>query len=147
MRPDSGAPDLALAPGVYEDMLSHCLGEQPIEAVGLLSGLAGLAIRSHPLRNVLPAPRNQRAFLAAPFDQFLAERAARSAGLEILASYHSHPDGGPSLSAADLAWARIGAIHLVVAFRTSGNPRPVARAFRFGGEGRVTPVALRVGAD
>ena len=113
--------------------------------MGLLSGRAGLAIRSHPLRNVLPAPRNRRAFLAAPFDQFLAERAARSAGLEILASYHSHPDGGAALSADDLAWARIGAIHLVVAFRTTGKPRPVARAFRVDGEGQTTPVALRVG--
>ena len=75
----------------------------PSEAVGLLAGAAdGTVNRVFPLSNI----GRLGSFLADPYEQFLAERAIRDAGLQLLAIFHSHPWGGATLSAEDIRFAK-----------------------------------------
>ena len=78
----------------------------PGECCGLLLGhrdgdLAS-AVALHPARNL--SPERER-FQIAPDDHFPAVRRARSAGLQVIGCYHSHPHGQAAPSAADLAGA------------------------------------------
>ena len=132
-------PGLALG-----KMVRHCLDQSPAEAVGFLVG-HGAAVRLvEPLRNIVPIPENRRAFLAEPYSQFLAERRAASMGLRIVAVYHSHPDGGASLSANDIAVSRRSIpLHVVISFSVRLPEQVTARAYRLT-DGRPHEVVIVV---
>jgi [CysO sulfur-carrier protein]-S-L-cysteine hydrolase len=127
-----------------KEMIRHCLSESPAEAVGLLAG-QGAAVRLvEPLRNIVSKPHNRLAFLADPYCQFLAERRTASTGLELLAIYHSHPDGGASLSAKDIAVSRRDIpMHVVISFPVQLPKQVVTRAYRLI-NGRPREVAIVV---
>lgn len=96
---------LTLTKALYEELIQHAREAIPAEAVGLLAGTTTAARIAIPLPNVTGTVASSRTFLADPRAQFLAERRLRAAGLRITAIYHSHPGGGPILSAADQALA------------------------------------------
>lgn len=125
---------LQLPRSVYDELVRHAREAMPAEAVGLLGGTATAARLAIPLPNVAGPVAGSRAFLADPRAQFLAERRLTAAGLRITAIYHSHPGGGPVLSAADreLAASWPGVLHVVIAVaRPSGRPDEI-RAYRPG---------------
>jgi proteasome lid subunit RPN8/RPN11 len=62
----------------------------------------------------LPNLAAHGAFLADPRAQFEAERTLARLKLIPVAVYHSHPGGTPTLSDADLAFARPGLLQLVI---------------------------------
>ncbi len=89
----------------------------PRECCGLLEGRRdgdGTRIEAlHPARNLSPAPD---AFEIVPADHFAAQRAARSAGRDIVGCYHSHPDGRAEPSPRDRAGAaEAGFVWLIAA--------------------------------
>lgn len=95
---------LILPVALRAQVLEHALREAPREAVGLLGGIGGTASVALPLRNRAPGLHE---FFADPYEQFQAERGLAGEGLEVVAIYHSHPDGGPRPSQADLAFAQV----------------------------------------
>ena len=135
--------ELALTSGVYEQMLAHVLRSRPREAVGLLGGsAAGEVSRVVPLDNIAAG---DRAFLADPFSQYDALRRLREDQLELLAIYHSHPDGGVDPSADDLAYARRWrCAHVVIAIGAGRASTPRVRAFRCAEHGSVVDVEVRI---
>ena len=136
---------LSIAAAAYGEMLAHCVAESPREAVGLLSGRGRAVLQSYALRNIVPAPRDRRFFLADPYDQFLAQRSIAVARQEVIAIYHSHPDGGAALSSEDTAASgQRDRIQVVIALTTSRTACPVVRAFRQSAEGRAMEVSLRI---
>jgi [CysO sulfur-carrier protein]-S-L-cysteine hydrolase len=140
MKPGAG---LVLASGVYSQMLAHVRQSRPREAVGLLGGRAtGEVSRVMPLDNIAAG---DRAFLADPFSQYDALRRLREDELELLAIYHSHPDGGVDPSAEDLAYARQWACaHVVIAIGTGADSTPRVRAFICADRGSVVDVGVRI---
>jgi proteasome lid subunit RPN8/RPN11 len=129
---------------VYAEMVEHCLQVSPQEAVGLLAGHLGLAMRVQPLPNIAPPPDNLRAFLADPYEQFQAERRIARCGMELVAVYHSHPGGGAALSVNDIAvnWSRL-CIQVVVAFPMVGSVEGTTRAFQIiHGEAVEVPIVI-----
>ncbi|RDI96626.1 metal-dependent protease of the PAD1/JAB1 superfamily [Meiothermus sp. QL-1] len=86
-----------------EQTLAHLRAVWPEEGVGLWLGRAGRVLRVQPLANRHPTPRV--AYRADPQALLEALRAAERAGLELLAIYHSHPQGPPCPSEADRAQA------------------------------------------
>lgn len=92
----------------------------PSEVVGILGGKASRATELIELTNQL----GEAAFFVHPREQFAAERRISTLGLEIVAIYHSHPGGGPTMSVRDIFYAaRWQVVHLVVAVaRRSGLP-------------------------
>lgn len=91
---------IVFAPEAIEQMVATASRELPREAVGFLAGNANAANEVVPLEHI----GDHRSFLVLPQSQFLAQREIRDRGLEIVAVFHSHPDGGTSLSPEDIAF-------------------------------------------
>ena len=84
----------------------------PAEVVGLLGGRAGHARSIYPLTNRAVAGR----FFADPYEQYLAETQIARAGEQVLATFHSHPEGPAELSLEDIRFVfEVAPIAIVVA--------------------------------
>src|SRR2546421_11427722 len=95
---------LTIPAELWGQVLQHARESLPREAVGLLAGNAnGRVMLVVPLPNIAPG---EREFIADPFAQFCALRRLQSEDLQLLAIYHSHPDGGGDPSEDDLGYAR-----------------------------------------
>jgi proteasome lid subunit RPN8/RPN11 len=136
-------PELALTSALYAQMLSYVLQAIPREAVGLLGGsAAGEVSRVIPLDNIAT---EDHAFLADPFSQYNALRRLREDKLELLAIYHSHPDGGVDPSPDDVAYARHWVCaHVVIAIGASTAAKARVRAFICDDRGSLRDIGIRI---
>jgi proteasome lid subunit RPN8/RPN11 len=87
---------------IADDLAAHARAEAPIEACGLLAGTGEAVAEAFRLTNVDHSPEH---FSLDPREQLRAVRAAREAGREIIAVYHSHPATPARMSAEDLRLA------------------------------------------
>ncbi len=111
----------------------------PEEACGLLGGRYGRAVRLYPIENVLHSPV---AYEMEPLQQIRAMVAIEDEGLELLAIYHSHPDGPARPSATDVAQAYYPeSAQLIISL--ADPARPTLRAFTIV-DGRVREIAVAV---
>lgn len=112
----AGTPQLEIDPATRRSLVRHATGAHPGEAVGALFGHRGRARWQATDSAALPnrSPRDDR-FDADPVAFVRAEAERRRAGLEHLGFYHSHPNGNPAPSAADLAAAWPGGFLVVLA--------------------------------
>lgn len=123
----------------YETMLAHLLEVYPLEGCGLLAGKAGRASRLYPVANILASPYR---YEMDPRQQLLALTELEAAGLELLAIYHSHPQGPEHPSATDVARAYYPeAVQIIVSLRD--RFRPSVRAFTIV-EGQIDEIGLTV---
>jgi proteasome lid subunit RPN8/RPN11 len=78
-----------------DQIVAHAVEDLPNECCGLLIGTAEVVEDASRARNT---KRSRTKFEIEPADHFAAVRRARSAGLQIIGAYHSHPHGpsGPS---------------------------------------------------
>jgi proteasome lid subunit RPN8/RPN11 len=131
---------LILSAEMRQCLFDHVRQSLPREAVGLLAGSARGVQRVLSLPNIAVS---DRAFLADPFAQFCALRKIRAAGLELLAIYHSHPDGGPDPSPQDLKFAQAWpCAHVIVALSSDKNSAERLNAYRYLPSGLVENVML-----
>jgi proteasome lid subunit RPN8/RPN11 len=93
---------LYLSHEVLAALLHHARAAFPLEACGYLAGREARGQRVYPLRNMDQAADR---FRLDPSEQFKAVRAMRKEGLNLLAVYHSHPQGPAWPSAEDIRWA------------------------------------------
>ncbi|HOU42006.1 MAG TPA: M67 family metallopeptidase [Promineifilum sp.] len=118
-------PTLILSRALREEMLAHAAGLWPEEACGLLAGREERAVRLYPVENSLHSPV---AYEMEPVQQVRAMLALEAEGLELLAIYHSHPDGPAQPSATDIAAAYYpDAVQLILSL--ADRQRPSLRAF------------------
>ena len=103
---------LYLSQRTVKEVLGHARAALPNECVGLLFGYGNRVKRRVPLTNVADASTR---YFAAPDELFAALRAAEAEGDDLLAIYHSHPNGRQTPSETDLQEARYSAAHLIVA--------------------------------
>lgn len=142
--PASESPwSLCILRSAWSQVVAHCRRELPREACGILAGRGRVALRAIALPNASGAP--EREYLADPESLYAALCEVEERGEQMLAIYHSHPQGPPHLSPRDLEqafWPQ--AVQVVVSL---AGRRPVARAFQVEGWGpaaRATPVAMRI---
>jgi proteasome lid subunit RPN8/RPN11 len=84
----------------------------------------------YPVGNILQSPT---AYEMDPRQQVEAMLALEAAGWQLLAIYHSHPQGPELPSATDIALALYpGVAHIIVSLRAQAVP--VARAFQIVGQ-------------
>jgi [CysO sulfur-carrier protein]-S-L-cysteine hydrolase len=104
---------LILSSEARAHVITHVRAAFPDEAVGMLGGdAAGRVVEVFPLPN-LSGPGG---FLADPRAQYEAERELQRRRMALLAVYHSHPGGTPTLSPLDRQLARhVSAAQLVIA--------------------------------
>ena len=116
---------LILPRALLDEMLAHVSGLWPEEACGLVGGVDGHAARLYPVENVRHSPV---AFEMEPLQQIKAMLAMEAEGLELIAIYHSHPDGPARPSATDVANAYYpDAVQLIISL--ADRARPSVRAF------------------
>jgi proteasome lid subunit RPN8/RPN11 len=123
---------------IVEGMIAQALAEQPLECCGLLAGVreeaktadnateaVGRVLRRYPLTNNAASPR---AFLCNDRSLFEAYRDMRTANLEVLAVYHSHPTSPAIPSRTDLEQNYMGdeVVCVIVSLAAS---LPVVRAW------------------
>lgn len=112
--PPPPSSSAVVSAGLYETIAAWMAAAWPEEACGLLLGTPGdppgvqRAIRC---RNVSPDPR--RSFAIDPAEHLAVGLDARAAGLEIVGTWHSHPDAPPVPSDADARWAWRHSLHLI----------------------------------
>ncbi|MFN6934472.1 MAG: Mov34/MPN/PAD-1 family protein [Tsuneonella sp.] len=105
---------LEVSSALIDEMIAYARAAHPREACGLLLGSASELREVRLCQNVHPAP--EKHFEIDPQTLIDAHRAARSGGLAVIGSWHSHPAGPPEPSATDRAhatgdgrvWAIIG---------------------------------------
>jgi proteasome lid subunit RPN8/RPN11 len=104
-------------------MLEHARGTLPHECVGLLFGKGDEARRQVELPNTATEPG--RRFEAEPEALLAALQGADRLGDELVAVYHSHPNGTQTPSETDLQEARYAVPHLIIVPQES-----ILRGFR-----------------
>ena len=110
---------------VLDQMLAHATEDLPNECCGLLIGSADTVEESARARN---RRRSRTRFEVEPADHFAALRRARSAGLEIVGAYHSHPNGPSGPSETDRArLTDPSMVQVIVSLARGGR---TVRAFR-----------------
>ena len=130
--------ELRLTASLLEEMIAHAEAHYPEEACGLVSGRDGIAIGLYPVENIRHSPV---AYEMEPLGQVRAMLAIEAEGLDLLAIYHSHPDGPARPSATDVAIANYpDSAYIIVSL--ADRERPSIRAFMIqDGEVREIPVA------
>jgi proteasome lid subunit RPN8/RPN11 len=126
---------LALPFGQWQSMRRHLSRNLPREACGLLAG------RDCRVEMTLPVPNAEHSptrFRMDPLRQWRAFERIDQAGLELLAIYHSHPQGPDHPSPSDIAECLYPVVQ-VICFRVQG--RWQARGFRIE-HGIVTEISL-----
>lgn len=83
----------------YKETIDYVVSTLPIEACGLLAGLDMEVSRVYSVRNILNSPLR---YSMDPFGQLNAMLAIEKLGLELLAIFHSHPQGPDHPSQTDI---------------------------------------------
>ncbi len=123
----------------YAAMLAHLRSVYPEEGCGLMAGVDGDVLRLYPVENRLHSPA---AYEMEPRRLIEALQQIEEARWELLAIYHSHPQGPETPSAQDVAQAYYPeALYVIVSL--ARPERPVVRLFSIR-DGAVDEQALTV---
>ncbi len=94
--------ELQIPNNIFKQILKQAKAEAPIEACGILAGKDGEVEKLYKMTN---ADQSSNHFMMEPKEQFKVAKDIRSAGLEMLAIYHTHPTTPARLSAEDIRLA------------------------------------------
>lgn len=123
-------PRLTFAQNKFDEMLAFAWSAYPQEAVGLVGGTRGIVRGVYQLENIAPF----RTFFAEPYSQYLAMKSMKAAGQELMATFHSHPEGAPKLSEEDKRFVfEVSPIAIVISLRLVGHTSHVAAFARTNG--------------
>ncbi len=104
---------------VFEQMLEQAKAQAPIEVCGILAGNDGKVEKLYKMTN---ADNSSNHFMMEPKEQFAVVKDIRSAGLEMLAIYHSHPETPARPSAEDIRLALTpNVIYLIVSLQDANT--------------------------
>ena len=131
-------PTLKIPGDIYELMVAQARAEAPIEACGILAGADGEVKKLYKMTNADAASDH---FMTEPAEQFAVVKDIRSAGLEMLAIYHSHPESPARPSAEDIRLALTPEVISVIVSLL--NDEPAARGFVMD-DGDVTEVSVTI---
>ncbi|MCS6994071.1 MAG: M67 family metallopeptidase [Anaerolineales bacterium] len=101
---------LTLSRAQWEQMRDYVETQAPLEACGLLGGRNGHVEVVIPIRNAENSPVR---FRMEPLEQLRAFEQIESAGMELLAIFHSHPHGPAVPSPTDIAEAYYQVIQVI----------------------------------
>ncbi len=111
---------------LIREIIAHAKEGAPEEVCGWLAGKGNRAVCAYPVPNASETPEHE--FRMEPEAQLRAMLEIREAGLELTATYHSHPRTPAEPSAKDLALAAYpDSFHLIVSL---ANGRPEIRCYR-----------------
>lgn len=120
-------------------MVAQIKAEAPIEACGILAGSDSRVEKLYKMTN---ADQRSDHFMMEPAEQFKVVRDIRSAGLKMLAIYHSHPETPARPSAEDIRLALTPNVTNVIVSLANGD-HPVVKGFLLE-NGNVTDVPVKI---
>jgi len=130
---------LEIPTNIFEQMVAQAKALAPIEACGILAGKDNKAEKLFEMTN---ADNRSDHFMMEPKEQFAVVKDIRSAGLEMLAIYHSHPETLARPSAEDIRLALTpDVIYLIVSLQ--GANAPAVKGFLLE-DGTVTEVPVKI---
>ena len=93
---------LKIPEDMFEQMIEQANEAAPVEACGILAGKESRVEKFYKMTNV---DNSNEHFMMSPQEQFNVVKDMRSAGLKMLAIYHSHPETPARPSAEDIRLA------------------------------------------
>ena len=130
---------LEIPTNIFEQMVAQAKALAPIEACGILAGKDNKAEKLFEMTN---ADNRSDHFMMEPKEQFAVVEDIRSAGLEMLAIYHSHPETPARPSAEDIRLALTpDVIYLIVSLQDAKAPAVKGLLIE---DGTVTEVPVKV---
>jgi proteasome lid subunit RPN8/RPN11 len=130
---------LEIPTNIFERMVAQAKALAPIEACGILAGKDNKAERLFEMTN---ADNRSDHFMMEPKEQFTVVKNIRSADLEMLAIYHSHPETPARPSAEDIRLALTpDVIYVIVSLQDAKVP--AVKGF-FIEDGTVAEVPVKV---
>ena len=133
--------ELHIPNNIFQQMLQQAKAEAPIEACGILAGKDGTVEKFYKMTN---ADQSSDHFMMEPVEQFKVVKDIRSAGLEMLAIYHSHPESPARPSAEDIRLAVTPDV--VYAIVSLQNAEPVVKGFLIENS-KVSEVTVRIAVE
>jgi len=116
---------LEIPSNIFEQMLEQAKAEAPIEACGILAGSRNRVEKLYKMKN---ADKSTAHFMMEPKEQFAVVKDIRSAGLQMLAIYHSHPETPARPSPKDIRLALTPDVTYVI-ISLQDLSSPVIRGF------------------
>ena len=111
---------LKIPGNIFEQMVEQAKAESPIEACGILAGQDGVVEKLYKMTNT---DQSSDHFMMVPKEQFKVAKDIRSAGLEMLAIYHSHPETPARPSAEDIRLAVTpNVVYIIVSLQNRSCP-------------------------
>ena len=105
---------------IFDQMVAQARAAVPIESCGILAGNNNRIERLYEMTNIDNSPTH---FTMDPVEQFAVVKKMRSAGLKMLAIYHSHPLTPARLSEEDMRLALTPDVaYLVLSLKDAENP-------------------------
>jgi proteasome lid subunit RPN8/RPN11 len=124
---------------IFQQMVAQSKALAPIEACGILAGKDDKAEMLFEMTN---AEHRKDHFMMEPREQFATVKDIRSAGLEMLAIYHSHPETPARPSAEDIRLALTpNVVYVIVSLQN--NNGSVVKGFHIAGT-NVIEVPIRI---
>ncbi|MCH7559606.1 MAG: M67 family metallopeptidase [Planctomycetes bacterium] len=124
---------------VFEQMLEQAQAQAPIEVCGILAGNDSKVEKLYKMTN---ADNSSNRFMMEPKEQFAVVKDIRSAGLEMLAIYHSHPETPARPSAEDIRLALTpNVIYVIISLQDAKAPAVKGLLIK---DGTVTEVPVKV---
>lgn len=124
---------------IFQQMLSQNQVEAPIEACGILAGSDSKVEKLYKMTN---ADKSSDHFMMEPAEQFKVAKDIRSAGLEMLAIYHSHPATPARPSQEDIRLSLMPDVtYVIVSLQDSSCPAIKGFLIK---DGNVTEVPVKI---
>jgi len=112
--------NLLLSPGILEQVVEHATTAYPEEGCGLLVG-HNSGQRFIPMKNITASVSD---YEMDPAELIHVLRELRNSGEQLIAIYHSHPQGPATPSTKDISRAFYPeAAHLIVSLADPDNPK------------------------
>ncbi|MHC4752042.1 MAG: M67 family metallopeptidase [Planctomycetota bacterium] len=124
---------------IFQQMLEQARAQVPIEACGILAGSDSKVEKFYKMTNI---NQSNVHFMMEPKEQFAVVKDIRSAGLEMLAIYHSHPESPARASAEDIRLALTPDVIYVIISLQNANAADV-KGFLIE-DGNVTTVPVEI---
>jgi len=130
---------LEIPTNIFEQMVAQAKALAPIEACGILAGKDNKAEKLFEMTN---ADNRSDHFMMEPKEQFTVVKNIRSADLEMLAIYHSHPETPARPSAEDIRLALTpDVIYVIVSLQDAKAPAVKGLLIE---DGTVTEVPVKI---
>ena len=131
--------ELEMPVSVFDQMVAQARAALPAESCGIFAGSDNRVERLYEMTNIDNSPTH---YTMDPAEQFAVIKDVRSAGLEMLAIYHSHPESPARPSAEDIRLALTPDVIYIIVSLLDGNS--AVKGFLIN-DGDVTEVPVTVG--